>query len=569
MSSKVAKGGGLGTVTIVLWVTSLAALAGLAHLALSGARHVLEEELGAYLEQWFDDLHYAVASGESFDPREAVQVDAWQEIEGDFAEEESFSAFLSAYVDEIAGGVGEAGAMDRRLRLLLLGERELAEYSPSLLRSAYELMWAEVPERFRARLEALVEPYLVRLIEQSPKPVDTEGTWLILEDWGRLDAPCLSLIDPEGQVLAGGMEGALNWRGDGERWTQLMPVRAGTERCWVSVAVLDDGGRLVVGDQSPALDEVVDAQGELLALALVVGVAGVGGVGGLAHYRNRLSRQRFQAVMEAVRRGELGERIDETSDPCAARINEVLEHVEARVEDIRRVSDSIAHDLRTPLTRLRGQLELLLRLGGRSEEAVETVIGEADQLLATFNSLLRIAQLETGSTGQRLRRFDWARLLRDSADFYQPAFEDRAIALQCDVPSSEVPGVGDPELWMQAVANLLDNALKYTPKDGSVRLGLVAGEGAVTVSVHDSGPGIPEFEQANVFKRFYRLQDHRSETGNGLGLSLVAAVCKLHHATIELANDQGLRVTIWVPTWSLPGRSCSASRVDNGADNAS
>ncbi|MEM7352593.1 MAG: HAMP domain-containing sensor histidine kinase, partial [Acidobacteriota bacterium] len=231
-------------------------------------------------------------------------------------------------------------------------------------------------------------------------------------------------------------------------------------------------------------------------------------------------------------------------DLAVATVNRMLGQLEQTVQGLSRVSDSIAHDLRTPLSRLQGQLDLLRQSSSASDEIIEAVQGEADQLLETFNALLRIAQVESGSRKRGFRRLDFVEIVRNVAELYAPVFAEKDILFTLDVPDTRVDYNGDRDLWLQALSNLVENALKYTPGGGTVHLALDAGAMRPLIRLVDSGPGIPEPERENVFRRFYRLQRHRGERGNGLGLSLVGAVCELHHAEIRLGGENGLTVEI-------------------------
>jgi len=257
---------------------------------------------------------------------------------------------------------------------------------------------------------------------------------------------------------------------------------------------------------------------------------------------NRTSRR----IME----GELSERIESQGsgdefDELVTNLNAMLERIETLMDDVRRVSDNVAHDLRTPLGRLRTRLEQLRDAGdgGASAELAEAALGEADQMLATFNALLRIARIETRQRRHAFSRVDLATIGDDVADLYAPIAESRDITLRHSGIAAPVDG--DADLLFQSLANLLDNAMKYTPEGGSVTLHVTSDDDTVTVVVADTGPGVPPGEREAVLRRFYRLEPARSTPGSGLGLSLVAAVVQLHEATMALEdNDPGLVVRL-------------------------
>jgi signal transduction histidine kinase len=274
-------------------------------------------------------------------------------------------------------------------------------------------------------------------------------------------------------------------------------------------------------------------------------------------------------VCDRVAAGDLKQRLpvsgrNDDFDHISAAINHMLDQIEQLMEGVREVSDAIAHDLKTPLARLRGQLELLLNIPERSDEAIESVITEADQVLSAFNALLRIAQLEQGTRRQAFVHFDFRAVTDHAREIFEIVFAEKNIQFSIQADDDNYPVYGDRELWLQALSNLLDNAYKYTPEGGQIGIRLQRSETDITVEVHDSGPGIPARERTNVFKRFYRLDKHRGTKGTGLGLSLVAAVCKVHRATIELDNDHGLVVRIAMPLDR--NADDDEARDDNGAN---
>ena len=215
---------------------------------------------------------------------------------------------------------------------------------------------------------------------------------------------------------------------------------------------------------------------------------------------------------------------------------------------VRRISDNIAHDLKTPLSRLKNSLELLHADSHEDTERrtalVEQAIVEADGLLWTFNALLRIARIESGERNAAFAGVDLPQLLHYVVGFYAPLAEERQQDLTLHV-NAVAPVQGDRDLLFQAFANLLDNAIKYTPSQGRIKVDLSEQAGHTRVTVSDSGPGIPEQARDKVFRRFYRLDESRGQPGNGLGLSLVAAVAKLHEMKPRMEdNAPGLRVAM-------------------------
>lgn len=371
---------------------------------------------------------------------------------------------------------------------------------------------------------------------------------------------CVALVDSDGDLELANIDteghSEFNYRGfytatyTGHRW------RDGNDRipvtCLVTDRALTDGGRLSYGvpfDSYLATLRQLDKLRfwGLLITGLVALTAGI-----VFALRQLHGVHTIAQLCDRVAAGDLKRRLPITGknsdlDHIAAAVNHMLDQIEQLMTGVREVSDAIAHDLKTPLARLRGQLELLLSISERSDDAIDAVISEADQVLAAFNALLRIAQLEQGTRRQAFVQFDFNVLGEQAREMYELVFADKDIAFTIEADPQPLPVYGDRELWLQALSNLLDNAYKYTPAGGAVSLKLRREAQHVAVEIRDSGPGIPRGEHQNVFQRFYRLEKHRSQKGIGLGLSLVAAVCKLHQADIELDHDRGLVVRIAVP----------------------
>jgi signal transduction histidine kinase len=281
---------------------------------------------------------------------------------------------------------------------------------------------------------------------------------------------------------------------------------------------------------------------------------GIGLLGGTAMSRKLLRRvELVNRTSERVMAGNLSDRVPlggsgDEFDQLATNLNRMLDQIERLMTAMREVTDDVAHDLKTPLARLRARLELAL-IGpadnsGQSE-AIRAAIDEADRLLATFNALLGIAEAEAGAGRGRMGLLDLSDVARTAVEFYEPVAEERGFALMIEAE----PGImirGDRHLLSEALANLIDNALKYG--SGEVSIGVRRRDGRAVLEVADRGPGIPESERQNVFDRFVRLEPSRSTAGNGLGLSLVRAVARRHDGTATLADNRpGLRVVLEFP----------------------
>lgn len=275
-------------------------------------------------------------------------------------------------------------------------------------------------------------------------------------------------------------------------------------------------------------------------------------LGGVLVSRSRVRRIGLlhEAIGE-VMAGDLSRRIpnDSTEDDLGeltAKLNQMLEELEKLVEGVRRVSDNIAHDLRTPLARLRNRLETLSSKESdpKARSLVEQAIDDADGLLSTFKALMRIARIESGQHRLAITTVDLSELVDDVVDLYQPLIEEAGKRLTVH-REPKVRVRGDRDLLFQALANLVDNALKYTVEEGQIEISLFESNDRARLTVSDDGPGIPSEERENVLQRFYRLDTSRSTSGAGLGLSLVAAVAELHHAELRFEDSRpGLRVVL-------------------------
>lgn len=259
---------------------------------------------------------------------------------------------------------------------------------------------------------------------------------------------------------------------------------------------------------------------------------------------NRIAKTAWHIIDTGDLSGRINvqSRWDDLSN-LARLLNHFLARVETSMQNVRHVSDNIAHDLRTPLSRLRHQLEQLR--ASPNEKMAEQALHEADRILEIFNALLRIANIEKGKRHQAFRHFAMQDVLRDVVELYEPMFDEKQITLTHELASCQQ--LGDKDLWFQVFANLLDNALKFTPAGGVVSVQLSTHDARNMVVIADSGCGIEASERDKVFQRFYRSEQSRSEPGHGLGLSFVQAAVELHNGTITLSdNAPGLRITILV-----------------------
>lgn len=333
------------------------------------------------------------------------------------------------------------------------------------------------------------------------------------------------------------------------------------EHLRVHAVTLGDGAVLAIGDDLARVTEVQEAI--LRAFAAAIGATILlGAAGGLLLSRAFLSRvDAIVRTAEAIIDGDLSRRVQlggtgDDLDHLAATLNRMLDRIAALMESLKQVSADIAHDLRTPLSRLLQRLEEV-RSGpatlGAYEAAIEAAAAEAMGLLDTFAALLRIAQVEGGERRASFRQLDLSQIAETVAEAFLPAVEDERHVLRTAI----APGIalrGDKELLSQALANLIENALRHTPAGTHIHLGLCRdAAGQAVLCVADDGPGVPAAEQGRVLQRFYRCEQSRSSEGNGLGLSLVAAIAELHDARLTLEDAApGLRVVLVFPAVGAP-----------------
>jgi signal transduction histidine kinase len=319
---------------------------------------------------------------------------------------------------------------------------------------------------------------------------------------------------------------------------------------------LDDGGYLVVGQDANQLDEVqgliVRAFGWSAAAMLLLALGG--GMLASAAVLRRVGT--IARASQAIAQGDLGKRIasrgvGDEFDQLAEALNAMVARIAGLMEGLQQVSNDIAHDLRTPLSRLRQRLEAARRaepgLAGY-EALVERAIADVDAILETFAAILRIAEIEAAPRTTGFAEIDLSELLSTVVEVYEPAAAERGQTLDFRI-APELAVRGDRELLTQLVANLVQNAIAHTPPGTRITVAGAVVDGAVEATVADTGPGIPAEERGKVLRRFYRLEASRGTPGSGLGLSLAAAIAALHGATLTLAdNAPGLRVVLRFPT---------------------
>jgi signal transduction histidine kinase len=317
---------------------------------------------------------------------------------------------------------------------------------------------------------------------------------------------------------------------------------------------LPNGEVLVIGRNTDEIAEIAEIVRRALALSLLPAFGLAVAIGMVLSLRahNRLSE--VNRKIQRIVAGDLRERLptrggDDPFDQLAVSVNRMLADIEILIHEIAGVGDDIAHDLRTPLTRVRVRLERGRQHAATLDElraVADKAISGLDQSLAIITALLRIAEIEHNRRLEGFSQVQLAPLVREVADLYDPIAEDKRVTLRVDAQDEAIVR-GDRDLLFEAVANLVDNAVKFTPEGGRVELGLVLREGETVIRVRDTGPGISEIEREAVTKRFYRSDKSRRTEGLGLGLSLVAAIVKLHDFRFTISAGPGCTAEIACP----------------------
>ncbi len=421
------------------------------------------------------------------------------------------------------------------------------------------LITEQITQTVDAEIRTLSDEYELGGIRRLTYAIDARGR--------RPDSYLYLLTTAAGEGLAGNVgsltAGVLEHNG----WTEtayrrLEDLEQTEHHALVQIVQLPGGFRMLVGrdlEERDRMQGIVITAGQWsLAVVVLLGIAG-----GLFVMRRVLKRvDAMTATTQTIMHGDLSERlpIDGTGDELdrlAGNLNAMLERIEALMFGLKEVSDNIAHDLKTPLTRLRNRCEEALRTAEDESQyraALEGTIEESDALIGTFNALLMIARAESGHARDNMAEFDAAEVARGIGELYEPLADDKGIMLKVEAPAA-APVRGNRELVSQALANLVDNAIKYAAPDPgpdgtqSEIVVKAAGEGdRILLTVADGGPGIPEADRSRAVERFVRLEQSRSQPGSGLGLSLAQAVAHLHGGELRLEDNQpGLRTVLSLP----------------------
>lgn len=416
------------------------------------------------------------------------------------------------------------------------------------------LLERQTDETIRAEVQALADQYRLRGLNGIIDTVRRRSA----DDSGAV----YLLTSPSGERIAGNLDTLPSIPQGEASWIEF-PLNVGKSpqrENHVARAFhteLAGGFELLVGRDVEALRQFATIIRQTIFYALAIAlVLGLGG--GLLMSRNFL--RRVDAITEASRTimaGNMAGRMpvagsNDELDRLALALNEMLEQIESLMAGMKEVSSNVAHDLKTPLTRIKARVEAALRSGESADyrAALESTVDESDRLLETFNALLSIARAEAGQARQAFARIDASSIIADVVELYEPMAEEEGGQIASDAP----PGLmvlADRQLLAQALSNLVDNALKYGAADGAtpdIRVtGAIEGE-SVVISVADRGPGIAAEDRARVTERFVRLDASRTKPGNGLGLSLVSGVMKLHKGSLRLDdNAPGLSARLVLP----------------------
>ena len=308
---------------------------------------------------------------------------------------------------------------------------------------------------------------------------------------------------------------------------------------------LAGGDLLVMGRSTHSLEEVREIVTHAMVLAVLpaLGLSLVGAVvvGRSTSRRLHAVRQACQAVMLGAfdRRLPVSRGGDEF-DKLSSIVNTMLDEIERLVAEVKGAGDAVAHDLRTPLTRLHARLERVATRASdpESRATLAKALGEVDGLLTTVQALMRIAEVEQSRRRSNFAAVELDEVVGTVAEFYQPIAEERGVAFACEIESG-VRLDADGDLLFEALANLVDNAVKFTPAGGRAGIEVAAGPDVIRIAVWDTGAGIPVTEREHVLRRFYRLDHSRHTPGSGLGLSLVAAVARMHQFSLRLSGRPG------------------------------
>jgi len=318
---------------------------------------------------------------------------------------------------------------------------------------------------------------------------------------------------------------------------------------------LENGYFLLQGTDARAAIDFVKTMGNVkIFLFATIILSCVGGFFSSSYMLRRMKGMN-ETINDIISTGNLSARLpvlgsEKDFDNLASNLNSMLDRIQTLMDEVRHVADNIAHDLRTPLTRLQNRLDTLARTDMQDDVSQQLVVSlqeDVDNLLTVFNSLLRIANIESGKRHADFQEIQLGNLVRDLVEYYEPLASNKNQAMVSTVQDIKV--FGDADLLFQAFANILENAIKYTPVEGEIDISAEVLDDKIQLTIADNGEGISDEDKSKVLLRFFRVEKSRSSQGNGLGLSLVSAIVDLHKGAMELIdNKPGLGVRILLPT---------------------
>ncbi|MGJ0509845.1 MAG: sensor histidine kinase [Methylocystis sp.] len=417
-----------------------------------------------------------------------------------------------------------------------------------------EVLDEQIEQTVDAEIRALSEQYAQGGLHQLTNALER-----------RVRAPGGSLYllsTHSGDFIVGNIEQPTTGPVGGDKLTEMPYQRRGEpgvlHPALMRLFLIPGGFRLLIGHDIEDHEVLRDILRRALGVSLFW-LALVGALGGLFVAHRMLERvDVMSASARRIMAGDLHERLavsgaGDELDRLAENFNAMLERISELMQGLREVSDNIAHDLKTPLTRLRNRAEAALRGAsgnGEHREALTAVIEESDSLIRVFNALLMIARAEAGYCSDNLAIYEAGAVVSDIAEMYEPVAEEQGVELRVST-ESDLAVTGSRELLGQALVNLVDNALKYGVSGETPRIDVSAKRAGdrVEITVADHGPGISPADRERVVGRFVRLENSRSRPGSGLGLSMAAAVARLHHGALRIEdNAPGLRVVLSLPT---------------------
>ncbi|MDR4482086.1 MAG: ATP-binding protein [Nitrospirales bacterium] len=411
---------------------------------------------------------------------------------------------------------------------------------------AVSYVYQRIDEEMVWKIQTLTQEYQSGAFDPSDPDLVEPGTYLLLQD-------------ASGRFIAKNLPKEL----DVQRWlSQLLPesipMNNASKTFRAKAVLLPDGSRMVVASELHDIHVVNEFFGEVFVWILVSIVILSSGCGVLVSTITLRRVGEINLLARDIMNGHLNRRIplrgtNDEFDRLSMNLNLMLDQIEKLMEQVRRVSIDVAHDLRTPLTRLRQRLEGARRQARCMEDyerAIDNALIQNDEILETFSALLRIAYVGSGVDRQRFEDVSLTDILETIRETYEPIADERKQSLFSTIESGLIVHA-DKKLLTQMIVNLLENAIRHSPAETQISMSASRTTGGVMMVVADTGPGVPEVERDKIFQPFYRLEPSRTTSGSGLGLSLVSAIADLHDIAINLSdNCPGLRVTLFFPTTS-------------------